>query len=129
MMIQKGTGDFYMLDWELSRIGDPREDLGWWTLAHKSQPPDLIEASPDTFYARYRENTGLSEEVVNPATVAYFTALGSFSVFNSVIETTAAMARGQASGPSVAYMTNSIPFMHGVFIDAMRKAGGWREEA
>lgn len=129
LMLEEGTDKFYLLDWELSRIGDPREDLGWWALAGKSQPPDLIDASPDAFYKRYREKTGFSEDLVNPATVAYFTVLGSFGVFNSVIEQTAAMARGQASGPSVAYMTNAIPFMHGVFIDAMRKAGAWREEA
>jgi len=50
-------------------------------------------------------------------------------VFNAVIEQTAAMARGQSSGMSVAYMTNAVPFMHSVFIDSMRKAGAWREEA
>jgi aminoglycoside phosphotransferase (APT) family kinase protein len=129
MMIEEGSGDFYLLDWELSRIGDPREDLGWWALAGKSQPPDLIEAGPDAFYARYREKTGFSKELVNPATVAYFTVLGSFAVFNAVIEQTAAMARGQSSGTSVAYMTNAVPFMHSVFIDSMRRAGAWGEEA
>lgn len=129
MLIQEGTGDFYLIDWELSRIGDPREDLGYWVLAGKAQPPDLIDASPDTFYARYREKTGFSEEMVNPVTVAYFTVLGSFMVFNAVLEQTSAMARGQSSSASVAYMTNAIPFMHSVFIDAMRKAGAWREEA
>ena len=129
IMVQEGTGDFYLLDWELSRIGDPREDLGYWVMAGKAQPPDLIEANQDAFYARYRERTGYSEEVVNPVTVAYFTVLGSFAVFNAVIEQTAQMSRGQSSSVSVAYMTNAIPFMHGVFIEAMRKAGAWREEA
>lgn len=129
MLIQEGTGDFHMLDWELSRIGDPREDLGYWVLAGKAQPPDLIDASPDTFYARYREKTGFPEEMVNPATVAYFTVLGSFAVYNAVIEQTAAMARGEGSGVSLAYMTNAIPFMHSVFVGAMHTAGAWREEA
>ena len=129
MLIQEGTGDFHMLDWELSRIGDPREDLGYWVLAGKSQPPDLIDASPDTFYARYREKTGFPEEMVNPVTVAYFTVLGSFAVFNAVIEQTAAMARGEGGGVSLAYMTNAIPFMHSVFVSAMQTAGAWREDA
>ena len=85
ILLQEDTGDFHLLDWELSRIGDPREDLGWWALAGKSQPPDLIDANPDAFYARYREQTGLSEEIVNPATVAYFTVLGSLAVFDCVL--------------------------------------------
>lgn len=128
MMIQEGTGEFYMLDWELSRIGDPREDLGWWALAATTQPPDLIEVDPDAFYSRYRERTGLSEEVVNPTTVAYFTVLGSFAVFNAVIEQTAAMSRGESGATAIAYMTNAIPSLHSIFINSMRKAGAWREE-
>lgn len=128
ILIDESTGDFNMLDWELSHVGDPREDLGWWTLAATSQPPNLIDADQDRFLDRYRERTGLSEEVVNPATVAYFTVFASLGVFTNVIGATAAMARGQASGMSVAYMTNAIPSMHGVYINAMRQAGAWREE-
>ncbi len=129
ILIQEGTGEFYLLDWELSRIGDPREDIGYWAMAGKSQPPDIINADPDSFYARYRERTGLSEEMVNPATVAYFTVLGTLPVFKAVLEQTAGMSRQRSGAMSVAYMTNAIPFMHGVFIDAMRTAGAWREEA
>lgn len=128
MLIEESSGQLNMLDWEMAHIGDPREDLGWWTLAHKSQPPDLIEADEARFLARYRERTGLSEEVVNPATVAYFTVFSALGVFSNVIGATAAMSRGQASGMSVAYMTNAIPFMHGVYLDSMRRAGAWREE-
>ena len=127
IIIEASTGKLHLLDWELVRIGDPREDLGWWALACASQPPDLIDANPEAFYARYRERTGLSEEVVNPATVAYFTVLASLSVFANVIQQTAKMAREETTAMSVAYMTNAIPFMHGVFIDAMRRAGAWRE--
>lgn len=128
MLIEESSGTLNMLDWEMAHIGDPREDLGWWVLAHKSQPPDLIDADTDRFLARYRERTGLSDDVVNPATVAYFTVFAALGVFSNVIGATAAMARGQASGMSVAYMTNAIPFMHGVYVDAMRTAGAWREE-
>lgn len=128
VLIEESTGAFNMLDWELAHVGDPREDLGWWALAHKSQPPDLIEADQQRFLARYRERTGMSEEVVNPATLAYFTVFAALGVFTNVIGATAAMARGQAAGASVAYMTNAIPFMHGVYIDAMQRAGAWRDE-
>ncbi len=128
ILVQEGTGDFYLLDWELSRVGDPREDLGWWALACRSQPPDLIAADSDAFYARYREKSGLSEDIVNPATVAYFTVLSSVSVFSSVIGQTASMSRNETTAMGVAYMTNAIPFMHRVFVEAMGEAGGWQEE-
>jgi hypothetical protein len=94
-------------------------------LAHQSQPPDIIAGDSDAFFRRYREMSGLSEEVVNPATVAYFTVMASANVFMGVIRQTALMARGQSTAMSVAYMTNAIPFMHGVWIDAMRTAGAW----
>jgi len=128
ILIDKSTGAFNMIDWELAHVGDPREDLGWWGLAHTSQPPNLIEADRDRFLARYREKTGLSEEVVNPATLAYFTVFASLGVFTNVIGATAAMARGQASGMTVAYMTSAIPSMHGIYVNAMQQAGAWRED-
>ena len=128
ILIDESTEVLNMLDWELAHVGDPREDLGWWALAHTSQPPDLIAADQDRFLARYREKTGLTEEVVNPATLAYFTVFAALGVFTNVIGATAAMARGQASGMSVAYMTSAIPFMHGVYVNSMQQAGAWREE-
>ena len=129
ILLDEGTGGrMHMLDWEVAHIGDPREDLGWWALAHVSQPPDLVAADQDRFLNRYRERTGLSEEVVNPVTVAYFTVFASLTVFGNVIGATAAMARGQASGMNVAYMTSAIPSMHGIYVNAMRTAGAWREE-
>jgi len=128
IVIEETTGELHMLDWELARIGDPREDLGWWVLAHTSQPPDLIAADQDAFLARYRSSTGLSEEIINPATVAYFTVFASLSVFSNVIAQTAKMSRGEPGGVSIAYMTNAIPFMHGVFVTAMRRSGAWRQE-
>ena len=128
ILIDESTGALNMLDWELAHVGDPREDLGWWALAHTSQPPNLIEADQERFLARYRDRTGLSEEVVNPAALAYFTVFAELGVFANVIGATAAMAKGQASGMSVAYMTSAIPFMHGVYINSMRQAGAWREE-
>ena len=119
------TGDVVVVDWEIARIGDPREDLGWWALAAKSQPPDAILADEDAFYRRYRELTGFDEDAVNPATVAYFTVLSSAAVFFNLIRQTAAMSRGETTAMSIAYMTNAMPFMHGVWIESMRKAGAW----
>lgn len=128
VLVQHGTGTYHMIDWELAHIGDPREDLGWWVLAHMSMPPDAIENDKDSFLARYRELTGLSEEVVNPATIAYFTVQSSAGVFFNLIKMTARIAHGETMGSSVAYMTNAMPFMHATWITSMRLAGHWTKE-
>lgn len=125
VLVEREGDRFLLIDWELTHVGDPREDLGWWALAATSQPPDLIAADEDAFYTRYRAMSGLSEEIVNPATVAYFTVLASANVFFSLIRQTSLMTRGETNSMSVGYMTNAMPFMHGVWLDAMRKAGGW----
>ncbi len=118
-----------MVDWEVSAIGDPRQDMGWWALAAKSQPPDMIDADADAFYAAYRELTGLAEDVVNPSTVGYFTVLSSVTIWNNLIKQTSLMTRGEATAPSIGYMTNAMPFIHGVWLDSMKRAGGWTQEA
>jgi aminoglycoside phosphotransferase (APT) family kinase protein len=128
ILVESDGGRFLMCDWEMTRVGDPREDLGWWTLAAKSQPPDLIDQDSEAFFARYRELTGFDEDVVNPATVAYFTVLSSATVFFNLINQTASMTRGETTAMSIAYMTNAMPFMHGVWIDSMRRAGAWSAE-
>lgn len=125
VLVERDGGRFLLIDWELTHIGDPREDLGWWTLAATSQPPDLIANDEGEFYRRYRAATGFDESVVNPATVAYFTVLASANVFFSLIRQTSSMTRGETNAMSIGYMTNAMPFMHGVWLDAMRKAGGW----
>lgn len=128
LMVERNTGKFHMLDWELAHVGDPREDLGWWTLAMGSQPPDLIANDSDAFYAEYRKRTGFSEEVVNPQTVAYFTVFSSFLVFSNIARMTSRIAHGENMGSSVAYMTTAMPYMHSTWINAMRTAGHWNPE-
>ena len=125
VLVEATDGRFLLIDWELTHIGDPREDLGWWSLAATSQPPDIIAADADAFFDRYRQRTGLSERTVNPATVAYFTVMSSANVFFSLIRQTTLMTREETTAMGIAYMTNAMPFMHGVWIDAMARAGGW----
>ena len=77
-------GNDVLVDWELTHIGDPREDLGWCMMASVTQPPDVVGADEEAFYARYREISGLTEEQVNPATTDYFLLLASSTVFVGV---------------------------------------------
>jgi aminoglycoside phosphotransferase (APT) family kinase protein len=125
LLVERATGRFHYVDWELAHVGDPREDLGWWTLAMGSQPPDLIAADADAFYDHYRRRTGFSAEVVNPRTVAYFTVFSSFLVFSNIARMTSRLAHGEPMGSSVAYMTNAMPYMHSAWIASMRAAGHW----
>lgn len=126
VLVERDGGRFLLIDWELTHIGDPREDLGWWTLAATSQPPDIIAGDAAAFYERYRARTGLGVDVVNEATVAWFTVMASANVFFSLIRQTTLMTREETTAMGIAYMTNAMPFMHGVWIDAMARAGGWK---
>jgi len=112
------NGDYVLIDWELTHIGDPREDLGWGVLGLALQAPEVV-LDDDAFYASYRERTGFTEEQVNPATVAYFTVLGADNVFLSVMEQLAGVATGATTAMMVAYMSNAVVGMHGEFMKAI----------
>ncbi len=114
--------NWLVIDWELTHVGDPREDLGWALLAGVTQPPDLIRCDEESFYAAYREASGLSEEQVNPATIDFFLLLASPTVFVSVIEQLALLARGETTGIAVAYMSPAVIGMHDVFMRTIKHA-------
>ena len=101
-------GNDVLVDWELAHIGDPREDLGWCMMASVTQPPDVVGADEEAFYARYREISGLSEEQVNPTTTDYFLLLASATVFVSV-HRAARRARPRARPPASSWRTCRRP--------------------
>jgi len=111
----------YIIDWELTHIGDPREDLGWCMMASVTQPPDIVGADEDAFYRRYRELTGYTEEQANPDTTDYFLLLSSSTVFVGVIEQLAALDRGEVTGIALAYMSPAVSGMHDVFYRALKR--------
>jgi aminoglycoside phosphotransferase (APT) family kinase protein len=112
-------GTYLMVDWELAHVGDPREDLGWLALLGVNQPPDLIAEDPEAFYARYRDLTGLSEQTLNPAIIAYFTVLGAAAIFMPVVVQLASLARDETTSVNVAYVSTAVAGMHNVFMNAM----------
>ncbi|WP_354700033.1 hypothetical protein DSM112329_00294 [Paraconexibacter sp. AEG42_29] len=63
------------IDWEFTRIGDPREDLGYFAALSAISPPDPIAGDLTALCAAYREASGLSEAQLNPLTVSYFSIL------------------------------------------------------
>ena len=112
-------GPVLMIDWEFARIGDPREDLGYYS--HLPVPPNLYEADPPGFLARYRERTGLTEEQVNEDTVSYFYVLGMARLLGQMFDATDALARGQSRGVMATYMMNGISATTTAFVEVARQ--------
>jgi aminoglycoside phosphotransferase (APT) family kinase protein len=115
-------GGYRMIDWEMARVGDPREDLGWMALCGTNQPPWLIAGDPAAFYARYAQLMGFPAEAVDAAAIAYFTVLGSTTVFLQIVERLGTLIRGEASSAMLAYLADAVAGMHSVFLDAIAGA-------
>lgn len=70
-----------LLDWELAKIGDPVEDLGWlctraWRFGRDEEPAGGL-GSREELLAAYRDAGGFE---VDPAHLRFWEALGSFKV-------------------------------------------------
>ena len=113
------AGPVLMIDWEFGRIGDPREDLGYYS--HLPVPPNLYQADPASFLVRYRERTGLSEEQVNPDTVSYFYVLGMARLLGQMFEAADALAQGRSRGVMATYMMNGTSATTSEFITVARQ--------
>jgi aminoglycoside phosphotransferase (APT) family kinase protein len=100
-------GRLVAVDWEFAHIGDPREDLGWATWVEAIQPPALIGRDPVAFCARYRERTGLSEDIINPLTVAYFSILPAIRVFAGLLRTQQNYVTGTNTDLRTAFLFNA----------------------
>jgi aminoglycoside phosphotransferase (APT) family kinase protein len=116
------SGDVLMIDWEFGRIGDPREDLGYYS--HLPVPPNLYEADPEGFLARYREKTGATEEQVNPETVSYFYILGMARLLAQMFAGADALALGRPRGVMATYMMNGTMATTRAFVDIARRLAG-----
>jgi len=110
------SGDHLMIDWELAHIGDPREDIGYYAVYSASSGPSLIMSDPVAFLARYREQTGFSEEAVNLATLGYFSSLAAITVYAQVLAGAGAMARGLNAGILTTYTLNALTVGHSNFM-------------
>jgi aminoglycoside phosphotransferase (APT) family kinase protein len=113
------SGEVLMFDWEFGRIGDPREDLGYYS--HLPVPPNLYEADPEGFLARYRERTGFTEEQVNPETVSYFYVLGMARLLGQMFVGADALAQGRPRGVMATYMMNGTAATTRAFVDIARR--------
>jgi aminoglycoside phosphotransferase (APT) family kinase protein len=105
-------GTWSVVDWEFARIGDAREDLGYFRGVASVAGPDLIAADAPGFCARYRELTGLDEEQLNPSVIRYFTILGMATVLGQILDQKAALARDELRSISGYYVCGAVSFAH-----------------
>ena len=53
-----------IIDWEFTRVGDPREDIGYYS--QSPLPDNLYQADPERFLTRYRELSGMYRGAAQP---------------------------------------------------------------
>jgi aminoglycoside phosphotransferase (APT) family kinase protein len=113
------SGERVVIDWEFARIGDPREDLGYYTQI--PMPPNVYSQDPAGFLARYRDRTGLTEEQVNPATVEYFLLIGMARLLAQMLQALDAVANGESRGVLATYLINAISHQYGLYFEVCRR--------
>lgn len=112
---------FYAVDWEMTHIGDPREDLGWWLFTELSNPAPFVSLFLDRVCETYRAETGLTESQLNPGVLRYFTVAASLGCYEDIMEQLTAFAEGRTEATNVGYVAVALPFMHDAW---MRKIVG-----
>ena len=111
-----------LVDWELAHIGDPREDLGWFTMVCGAIPPNILEADVEAFYDAYRAATGWDKEMINPATSAFFLIISSIRTHSGMMKSMDALADNpnQAQPVLAAYYMNITTYQHMNWMNAVK---------
>jgi len=103
---------FYAVDWEMTHVGDPREDLGWWLFTELSNPAPFVSLFLDRVCETYRAETGLTESQLNPDVLRYFTVAASLGCFEDIMEQLTAFTHGRTQATNVGYVAVALPFMY-----------------
>ena len=122
MLEASGDTEALLVDWELAHIGDPREDLGWFTMVCGAIPPNILEADVESFYEVYRAATGWSKDVINPATSAYFLIISSIRTHMGMMKASDALAESPEHPQSAlaAYYMNITTYQHMNWMNAVK---------
>ena len=83
-----------LIDWENSRVGDPREDLGWMVLMDVLSNTKVMEHPSDEggFLAYYNKLRGMD---ITPEELGYFTLFGTANIAVPVNRALTARVRGE----------------------------------
>jgi len=103
-----------VIDWEFAHIGDPREDLGYYTQIPLE--PNVYWADPKRFLDRYRAASGLTEDQVNPQVADYFLIIGMALLLEQLLAAAAAIGAGRRPGILASYLVNAISHQHDMFL-------------
>jgi aminoglycoside phosphotransferase (APT) family kinase protein len=114
-----------VIDWEFARIGDPREDIGYYSQI--PVPPNVYQFDPEGFLARYREGSGLSEEQLNGEVVDFFYLLGLIRLYGQMMDAADAVADGQHRGVMATYLINGVSYQYRTYFDIARRLGDQAE--
>jgi aminoglycoside phosphotransferase (APT) family kinase protein len=104
-----------VIDWEFTRIGDPREDVGYYS--ESPLPNSLYAADPESFLAQYRELTGFSEAQVNADVMRYFFILGMAGLFVQMMKGADGLSRGQRKSVMTPFLVNSLCYFHEKYLE------------
>jgi aminoglycoside phosphotransferase (APT) family kinase protein len=115
------SGPPLVIDWEFARIGDPREDLGYYTQIPLE--PNVYWADPERFLRRYRAATGLTEDQVNPQVVEYFLMIGMATLLEQLLAAAAAIGNAERPGILAPYLVNAISHQYGMFLAICDRLG------
>ncbi|MEY4136999.1 MAG: hypothetical protein RL205_1127 [Actinomycetota bacterium] len=113
-LLSEGT-DPYIIDWEFSRIGDPRLDLGYYLQI--PMPPHLYHPDPEAFLTSYRALTGMTEEQINPAIAKYFLLLGTSHLMVDIVRGTADVTAGQHRGIMGTFLMTAYAHFNNLYLD------------
>jgi aminoglycoside phosphotransferase (APT) family kinase protein len=108
------AGPPLVIDWEFAHIGDPREDLGYYTQIPLE--PNVYWADPERFLGRYRAVTGLTEEQVNPQIIEYFLIIGMAALLEQLLAAAEAIGGAERPGIMASYLINAISHQYGMFL-------------
>lgn len=103
---------WFLIDWEFGHVGDPREDLGSLQFNELARPPALFNLDPWRFCANYCERTGLSSQIVNPATVAYFSLLPTGGKLREILGQVRGLLDGRNESFVSTYTVAILPTLH-----------------
>jgi aminoglycoside phosphotransferase (APT) family kinase protein len=95
-----------LIDWENSRIGDPREDLGWMVLMDILSNTNVMDypKKEGGFLAYYNKLTGLD---ISPLELGYFTLFGTANIAVPVHQSVARRMRKEHMLLMPLYLTQS----------------------
>lgn len=103
-----------VIDFEFAHIGDPREDIGYYTQIPLA--PNVYWADPERFLSRYRAVTGLTEEQLNAEIADYFLIVGMAKLLEQLLVAAAAIGADPRPGILATYLINAISHQYDMFL-------------